>query len=466
MKRKLSNQFFRNFLVIFLLTILDTVLAFVFLSFASGLIAGSLAKNQYPASAIIKEDYNQIDASAVVENGGGVQVVDKEYRVVYSRGLDTVGKDKLTVEEFTAFLTESKSKPYHYDILYHPKGEFWLIVTFPISIRLDFSLVYNKEAAAGDFMRAGLVIAFVLLIYLLILALSAFIYSRITAASITIPLKKLCDGTRLLREGDYSVRVDLRLKNEFAELQNTFNNMAAQIEHEISLRKKSEEDRRRLILDISHDLKNPMSGIQGYAELLMKKKGMAEQELSEYLEVILNNSKRANRLLTELFELSQLDSPEFSLKLLETDICEYIRQICGELVPQLEREGFKYEFDIPEDSVFVLLDTDQFNRIIQNLANNAMRYNPGGTLITVSLTVQNHQVLIDFSDDGIGIPEHLAINIFKPFVRVDDSRNSKTGGSGLGLSIAKRIAEAHGGDLTLVPNKNKGSTFRIMIPAI
>jgi len=466
MKRKLSNQFFRNFLVIFLLTILDIVLAFVFLSFASRLISGSLAKNRYPAAAIIKEDYNQIDASAVVENGGGVQVVDKEYRVVYSRGLDTIGKDKLTIEEFTAFLTESKSKPYHYDILYHPEGEFWLIVTFPTSIRLDFSLVYNKEAAAGDFMRSGLVIAFVVLIYLLILALFTFIYSRITAASITVPLKKLCDGTRLLREGDYSVRVDLRLKNEFAELQDTFNDMAARIEHEISLRKKSEEDRRRLILDISHDLKNPMSSIQGYAELLMKKKDMTEQECDEHLKVILNNSKRANRLLTELFELSQLDSPEFSLKLVKTDICEYLRQICGELVPQLEREGFEYEFNIPEDSVFVMLDTDRFNRIIQNLANNAMRYNPVGTLVTVSLTVQNHQVFIDFSDDGIGIPDNIASNIFKPFVRVDDSRNSKTGGSGLGLSIAKKIAEAHGGDLTLLADKNKGSTFRITIPAI
>ena len=466
MNRKLSNQFFRNFLVIFLLTILDIVLAFVFLSFASRLISGSLAKNRYPAAAIIKEDYNQIDASAVVENGGGVQVVDKEYRVVYSRGLDTIGKDKLTIEEFTAFLTESKSKPYHYDILYHPKGEFWLIVTFPTSIRLDFSLIYNKEAAAGDFMRSGLVIAFVVLIYLLILALFTFIYSRITAASITVPLKKLCDGTRLLREGDYSVRVDLRLKNEFAELQDTFNDMAARIEHEISLRKKSEEDRRRLILDISHDLKNPMSSIQGYAELLMKKKDMTEQECDEHLKVILNNSKRANRLLTELFELSQLDSPEFSLKLVKTDICEYLRQICGELVPQLEREGFEYEFNIPEDSVFVMLDTDRFNRIIQNLANNAMRYNPVGTLVTVSLTVQNHQVFIDFSDDGIGIPDNIASNIFKPFVRVDDSRNSKTGGSGLGLSIAKKIAEAHGGDLTLLADKNKGSTFRITIPAI
>ncbi len=465
-RRKLSNQFLRNFLVIFFITILDTVLAFVLLSFASGLISGSLAKNQYPASAIIKEDYRQIDASAVVQSGGGIQVVDREYHVVYSRGLDTIGSEKLTVGEFTTFLMESKSKSYHYDILYQPKGEFWLIVTFPTSIRLNFSLVQNKEASAGDLMRAGWVITFVVLSYLLILALFALIYSRITAAGITEPLRKLCDGTRLLREGDYSVRVDLHLKNEFAELQNTFNDMAARIGHEITLRKKSEEDRRRLILDISHDLKNPMSSIQGYAELLLKKAGMTEKECKEHLEVILNNSKRANRLLTELFELSQIESPEFSLKLVRTDVCEYIRQICGELVPQLEREGFKYEFDILEESVFVMLDTDRFNRIIQNLFNNAVRYNPQGTLVAVSLKVQNNQVVIDFSDDGIGIPAHLVDNIFKPFVRADDSRNSKTGGSGLGLSIAKKIAEAHGGDLILCLNENKGSTFRITIPMI
>ena len=198
MKSKLSNQFLRNFLVIFLLAILDTVLAFVLLSLASGLISGSLAKNRYPASAIIQDDYRQIDSSAVVQNGGGVQVVDKEYRVVYSSGLDTIGKEQLTPEEFTAFLTESKSKPYHYDILYHPEGGFWLIVTFPTSIRLDFSLIHNNKAAAGDFTRSVVVIAFVALIYLMILALSAFIYSRIGGEN-NSALKKLCDGTRLLR---------------------------------------------------------------------------------------------------------------------------------------------------------------------------------------------------------------------------------------------------------------------------
>lgn len=95
-----------------------------------------------------------------------------------------------------------------------------------------------------------------------------------------------------------------------------------------------------------------------------------------------------------------------------------------------------------------------------------MRYNPKGTLVSVRLTVHDNQVMIDFCDDGIGIPEHLAENIFKPFVRVDDSRNSKTGGSGLGLSIAKRIAQAHGGDLILCVSEKKGSTFRITIPKI
>jgi signal transduction histidine kinase len=459
-KRKLSNQFLRYFWVMFLLFILATVLAFVLISVASSWIAGSLAKNRYSASAIMKEDYRQIDTSAVVENGGGVQIVDKDLRVVYSSGVDTIRKDKLSIQEFTAFLTENKSNPYHYDILYQPKGEFWLIVTFPTSIRLDFALVHNKQASSGDLLRAGGAIAFVVVSYLIILAFFTFIYSRGTAAKITIPLKKLCDGTKLLREGDYSARVDLRLKNEFAELQDTFNDMADRIEQEIALRRKSEEDRRRLILDISHDLKNPLSSIQGYAELLCQKSQSPE------LKAIYQNSQRANRLLNQLFELSKMDSPDFSLKLVKEDICETLRRIYGEIVPHLESAGFQYEFNIPEDSCYVMLDAGNFGRLIQNLTDNAVRYNPAGTTISVSLTVQNNMAVIDFSDDGIGIPSHLAQDIFKPFVRADDSRNSQTGGSGLGLSIAKKIAQAHGGDLTLHENGSKGCTFRITIPII
>lgn len=466
MKRKLSNQFLTNYLVAFLLSILATVLAFFLLSYASGRISDTLAKNRFPASAIMEADYTKIDASPVVENGGGVQVVDRDYRVVYSRGLNTIGKSQLSAGEFTAFLTESGRGSYHYDIAYQPQGKFWLIVTFPTSLRLDFSLAYHPEASPGDFAQIIKVITLVAAIYLLLIALFTLIHSRITAAGITIPLRKLADGTRLLREGDYSARVDLRLKNEFAELQSTFNEMAARIERETALRKKSEDDRRRLILDLSHDLKNPMSSIQGYTELLLGKPELSGGERSAYLEIISQNSQRANRLLTELFELSQMDSPDFSIKPVKTDLCEYLRQLCAGLVPQLEQAGFLYEFDIPEESVFVPLDADRFGRIMQNLSENVLRYQPRGTNVAICLTVQENQVVIDFRDDGSKIPVQLAERIFKPFVRGDDSRNSETGGSGLGLSIAKRIAQAHGGDLSLHTGEERGNTFRLTVPTI
>lgn len=467
MKRKISNQYFLNYLVVFVLVIVATVSAYYFLILANQLAAGTFTKNRYPANAIVKDDYKEIDAAPVVQNGGSVQVIDKEYRVVVSEGLDSLPLKQLTPAEFTEFLVQSKSKEsfFHHDVLYNPRGEFWLIVTFPTSLRIDLEIVWNPNAATGNFSKTSLVFAIAIGMYLLMLAVLTMLYSRITASHITRPLRKLCEGTRLLREGDYSARVDLRLNNEFAELQNTFNDMAARIEREISLRKKSEEDRKRLILDISHDLKNPMSSIQGYAELLMQNADLSEKERSAYLQIIHQNSKRATGLLSELFELSRMDSAEFSLKPIKADLCESLRQICGELVPHLEHAGFEYEFDIPEESIHVLLDTVRFTRLIQNLADNALKYNSTGTTISVSLKVENHQAMLDFYDDGIGIPAHLSQDIFKPFVRADDSRNSQTGGSGLGLSIAKKIAEAHGGALTL-SHCDKGCNFRVMIPTI
>lgn len=467
MKRTLSNQFLSDYLVVFLLTITATILAFFLLSSASGIISKSLVKNKYPASSIMMDDYNLIDASAVTQSGGGVQIVNDEYQVIYSSGIDSIGKSQLSITEWTDFLIQSGSKDtaYHYDILYNPQGAFWLIVTFPTSIRIDFSIVTNKDAITGDVFLTISVIAAVFAIYVLLLAFVTFIYSRIKALGITRPLQKLSEGTMLLREGDYSVRVDLNLKNEFAELQDTFNDMAERIEHEMVLRKKSENDRRQLILDISHDLKNPLASVSGYAELCIKKPDLPEKERDEYLQVIYNNSQRANLLLNELFELSQLDSPEFALKLVKTDLNEQLRRICGDLIPALERAEFQFEFDIPVKSIFVMLDLSKFSRIFQNLADNVIRYNDKGTKVGVSLTAEAGKAIISFSDNGCGIPAHLTEDIFKPFVRTDDSR-SRAAGSGLGLSIAKKIAIAHNGDLALHSSEHQGCTFIITLPLI
>lgn len=468
MKHKISNQFLSHYLIVFLLSLLALAAAFFLFAFADSFVSGTLMKNTYPASVLMRDDYTQIDTNAVVRNGGGVQVVDRDYRVVFSAGLDTIGKQQLSVSEFTDFLTRSRSaeQPYHYDVLYNPDGAFWLIVTFPTSIRLHLSVVYNREAVSADMGRVALVILGILLCYLLLLALLALIFSRITAARITRPLRKLCEGTRLLREGDYSARVDLHLKNEFLELQDTFNEMATRIESETLLRKQSEDDRRTLILDVSHDLKNPLAIISGYAERCLSRDELSPEERSGYLQIIHQNSKKANRLLTQLFELSRLESPGFALQPTKTEVCEYLRQACGELLPLLDEAGFIYTFDIPEGPYYALLDAGQMSRVFGNLTDNTVRYNPRGTAVSVSLSVRETELVIVFRDDGGGMPGEAAAHIFEPFFRVDAARNSDAGGTGLGLSIVQKIVEAHGGKITLRTAPGAGCAFTILLSRI
>lgn len=466
MKSKISNQFLINYLIVFLLSLLAAVFAFILLSFANDVLSKTLVKNIYPASELMKDDYAYIDAEPVIENGGGVQVINDNYEVVFSKGLNTIGKNKLSVSEFTDFLIKSKEKghQYSYDILYNPQGRFWLIVTFPTSIRLDVSLVYNREAVSRDIKNVSGAFIAVLIFYLLILGVFAIIYSRISSVRITKPLRMLCEGTKRLREGDYSTRVSLNLKNEFKDLQDTFNEMAEKIETEIYLRKQTEAERKRMIMDISHDLKNPLASAVGYSELCLKKSEGLNKEFVSYLQVIYKNSKRASSLLNDLFEFAKLESAEYSMKLLKTDICEYLRQICAELLPLLEQARLNYEFNIPENSIFVMLDTNQMNRVLYNLTDNLIRYNREGTMLNVSLYEEQDNVIILFKDNGIGIPIDISKNIFKPFVRVDDSRNSQTGGTGLGLSIAYKIVKAHGGIIDIQTDLNKGCTFIITLP--
>lgn len=468
MKSKISNQFLINYLIVFFLSVLAAFFAFLLLSFADDVISKTLVKNVYPAELLMKDDYSEIDAESVVKNGGGIQIVNDDYEVVYSAGLNNLGTKKFSVSHFTEFLVKSKEKgfQYNYDILYNSQERFWLIVTFPTSIRLDISLVYNREAVSRDIKNVLGVFIAVIIFYLLLLGVFAIIYSRISSVHITKPLRMLCEGTKRLREGDYSTRVNLNLKNEFADLQDTFNEMAEKIQTETELREQSESERKKMIMDISHDLKNPLASVVGYTELCLKKMGTNNNELSDYLEIILKNSKRSVALLNDLFELSKLDSVEYSLKPLKTDVCEYLRQICGELLPMLEQAGFLYSFCIPEKTIYSMIDVAQMNRVLYNLIDNLIRYNHEGTSLSVKLYEKQGNVVIIFEDNGIGIPSEVALNIFKPFVRVDDSRNSQTGGNGLGLSIADKIIKAHGGNIEIITDSGKGCTFIITLLGI
>lgn len=466
MKSKLSNSFMINYLFMFIISTMVGIFSILLLSFADNVLSKTLRKNNYTAESLMQDDYTKIDTSVVVDNGGGVQIIDKDYEIVFTNGLNTLKKEKLTTSEFTDFLTSSRriGVPYSYSIKYNSKGQFWLIVTFPTSFRIDLAIVQNKDFSSYDKKEVVGAIVAIAIFYILLLTICTVIYSKISSIGIVKPLKKLTKSAKRLKDGDYSTRVDLNLKNEFGELQDTFNEMAERIDQEISLRKNSEDNRKKLILDISHDLKNPLASIMGYAELCLNNKQITKEQYNSYIKTIYNNSIRANSLITDLFELSKMESSEFILNKSSIDVCEYVRQEIVRIIPTLDDAGFGYSFDIPEKEIIIEVDIRQMDRVFQNLVSNSVKYNTKGTNINISLSEKEGELVLIFKDDGIGMPEEIVKDVFNPFVRADS--NKKISGTGLGLAIVDKIIVAHGWSIELKTYHSYGCEFIIHISKI
>jgi len=217
---------------------------------------------------------------------------------------------------------------------------------------------------------------------------------------------------------------------------------------EEELREKYEKARNLMLSDIAHDLRTPITTIGGYAKALNDGLVTSDEKRAEYLDAIQNKSERMNDLITLLFDYVRLDSENFSLRLEKTDIIELLRENAAFLYADVEEKKMNFEIEIPEASYMMSLDRLQFSRVVTNLINNALKHNEAGTTITLKMQQTKEDIQIIVKDNGTMIAPMIAEHIFEPFVVADASRESK-GGSGLGLSIAKKIVEMHGWTIEL-----------------
>lgn len=208
------------------------------------------------------------------------------------------------------------------------------------------------------------------------------------------------------------------------------------------------ERRRNLMLsDIAHDLRTPITTVNGYSKALSD--GMvSDDKKQEYLNAIQAKSERMNDLINLLFDYVRVDSEGFTLNKSKLDICEIVRESAALMYQDIEDAGMTLDVDIPENPVYVEADKIQFERVVTNLITNAIRHNKPGTEIGVYMEL-DESIKIMIADSGDMIPEDKAESIFNPFVMGDESRKSN-GGTGLGLSIAKKVVELHGFTIRLV----------------
>ena len=283
--------------------------------------------------------------------------------------------------------------------------------------------------------------------------------SILLTRQVVSPVREMMGVSRQIAEGRYDMRVtsigDADSTDELTQLALSFNRMATQLEQ-------TENLRRELIADVSHELRTPLTAIKGYSEGLMD--GVLPAGDETYRQIH-KEAERMQRLVADLQELSRVEAEGFavqvhplSLTLLE----ERLQKLVGR---QFEEKKVVLGFQIPASLPKVMADEDRLNQILLNLLNNALQYSMPGGRVRVSASHSDGQVHIFVSDNGVGIAQEHLPRIFDRFYRVDKSRSREAGGSGIGLTIAKRLVEAHRGNILVTSEGlGKGSTFSFTLP--
>lgn len=303
-----------------------------------------------------------------------------------------------------------------------------------------------------DFVVFG--IAYIILVVIFVFVLRSKFYE---------PLEKLNKAMELLTEGKRKKPVDYSGPREFVDICDRFNIMVSKLEDSENQRKKLMNDKERMMADISHDLKTPITSIQGYAKALSD--GIiVDEDKDKYIKIIYEKSKKLTELINIFHEYSKLEHPDFNLIFEKVDLSEYLRAYIALKYEDIVESGFNIEVDIQEEEMEIKIDKVQLQRVFDNILGNSIKHNEKGTNIYVSLKEKNDIYEIIIADDGKGISKDIANNIFEAFTVGDESRNSKQG-SGLGLAIAKTIVDLHGGTIELEPESLKkfSTQFKIIL---
>lgn len=282
------------------------------------------------------------------------------------------------------------------------------------------------------------------------------------------PMIKLKQGLDEVTRGNYLVKVENNLPNDMAIVLDSFNQMTAKLHEGERLQAEYEENRKALLANISHDLKTPITAIQGYVEALLDNSPGAEESRSKYIQTIYNNTVYVNKLIDDLFLFAKLDMQKLEFQFLRTNIGAFMDDLMEEYGFDYHERNIVFEYrNLLGEPVWVDLDGKRLRQAINNVLNNALNHGPAqGLALEVSLSRQGESVCLDIRDNGPGISAEKLPYIFDRFYRIDPERPKEIAGTGLGLAIAKELVEAHRGKITAQSVEQAGCCFSIKLPVI
>lgn len=255
--------------------------------------------------------------------------------------------------------------------------------------------------------------------------------------------------------------------DEIDRLEATFDRMAERISRQMEELRRHDRLRRELIANVSHDLRTPLAGLQGYLEtLLLKGETLPPEEARGYLKTALAQSEHLGGLVAQLFELASLEAGAVELQRETFSLSELTQDIVQKFRLPADRAGVHLEAELPADLALVEGDVRLIERVLDNLIDNGLRYTPRGGRVTVGLRAEDGGVEVRVEDTGPGIPEDELTRIFDRFYRGAEERRKHNAGIGLGLAIAHRAVELHGSDLRVDSAEGRGTRFLFRLPRL
>ncbi len=270
----------------------------------------------------------------------------------------------------------------------------------------------------------------------------------------TKPIRALKKGAARIASGDLAYRAEVKSRDEFGELAKSFNSMATSLDN-------SEQSRRRLFADIAHELRTPLSVIEGTVDAMLD--GVYEPN-PDNLASIKEETAVLTRLVAELRDLTLAESGKLRLAVEPTNLAELVQRRVSQAEVIGRGKYIALKTEIAENLPQIEVDGRRIEQVVANLLDNALNHTPSGGTVTIAVSPDKDDILVSVSDTGEGIPaEHLAY-VFERFYKVDNARSRKTGGAGLGLAIAKQMVELHGGIIWVESEVGKGSKFSFTLP--
>ncbi len=336
--------------------------------------------------------------------------------------------------------------------------------------QVDFTFPDGDEGSAFVVTKANNLISKHLLVDMfiaifLILIFTSIMLTRWIHRGVFIPVNELNVAMRKIKEGNFEYALETGFKGEIGDLYRNYEDMRLRLKESTEESRESEEQNRELISNISHDLKTPITAIKGYVEGIMDGVADTPEKIDKYIKTIYSKANDMERLINELTYYSRIDNNRIPYNFHRINVADYFGDCVEEVGMDLEQRDIQLNYsNLAAPDTVIIADPEQMKKVINNIISNSVKYmdKPRG-VIDIRILDEVDSIRVEIEDNGKGIAQKDLGKIFERFYRTDASRNSAQGGSGIGLSIVKKIVEDHGGYIWATGREEEGTCMHFVL---